>query len=558
MPNSNLNILQIVDKLKIDLNELSINSWAFEEAKKIIIRVKNIIPKKGYILFETGYGPSGLPHIGTFGEVVRVAFVRYALSLLAPHLPTKLYCVSDDIDGLRKIPENIPNKELIASCIGKPLTSIPDPFGTHESYGHHMNSRLRGFLDGFGFEYHFVSATEKYRSGAFNSTMIAVMHNYEKLMKLMLPTLGEERRLTYSPFMPIDKKTGIVIDKGMKSVNKENLTVSYLDPSGEMQEISILDGNCKLQWKIDFGARWFGLGVDYEIYGKDHQPNEKIYRSVCEILGGEPPVNFTYEMFLSDTGEKISKSKGNGISVEEWLKYAPWQSMSLFMYQKPKTAKRLYFDVIPKATDDYLAFLNSFSLNLDIIKQSTDRDLILTKVKENLENPVFFINFGDVPAINFNINYSLLLNLASACNPENTEVLWGFISKYDKSINKENSPLLQQMVSSAVNYYNDFVRQSKVFRSPTDLELIALKLLISNISSLEKDDYLNNEVLQNVVFRTGRESGYENNMKDWFSSLYQILLGQNQGPRMGSFIALFGVDNFIGLVRDKIDNISTK
>lgn len=523
-------------------NYLASNSWAFEEAKKIIKKVNNKIPQKGFVLFETGYGPSGLPHIGTFGEVVRTSFVRYAFQCLAPHIPTKLYCVSDDIDGLRKVPDNIPNPELIKSQIGKPLTVVSDPFGTHQSYGHHMNARLISFLDAFGFDYEFISATDKYRSGAFDNTMLRVLDNYQKMLDLMLPTLGEERQQTYSPFMPIDKETQIVIDKGVKAVDIVNKTVIYIDPFGKEKEVPVTGGNCKLQWKIDFGARWYGLGVDYEIYGKDHQPNEKIYRKVCEILGGEPPVNFTYEMFLSDSGEKISKSKGNGIAVEDWLKYAPQESIALFMYQKPKTAKRLYFDVIPKAMDEYLSFVNAFSKQTPL---------------EQLDNPVFHIHCGDVPQLNFNLSYSLLLNLASACNPESEAVLWGFISKYQQGLNQDNAPLLAKMVKNAINYYNDFIKQNKKYRQANEEERKLIALLVEGLkefkNSYDASNSNDSDALQNIVFKIGRENGYQEQMRNWFLALYQILFGQDQGPRLGSFIALFGIDNFIDLVSKKLN-----
>lgn len=518
---------------------LESKSWPFEEARRILEKVGGKTPAKGYVLFETGYGPSGLPHIGTFGEVVRTSFVRHAFTCIAPEIPTKMFCVSDDIDGLRKVPDNVPQQDLVRANLGKPLTSVPDPFGTHESYGHHMNARLRSFLDGFGFEYDFISATEKYKSGAFDATMLRVLEKYDELMELMLPTLGAERQETYSPFMPIDKDSGIVIDKGVVGVNKSRGTVIYKDAQGVEKEVPVTGGNCKLQWKIDFGARWYSLGVDYEIYGKDHQPNEKIYRRVCEILGGVPPVNFTYEMFLSDSGEKISKSKGNGISVEDWLKYAPSESMALFMYQKPKTAKRLYFDVIPKAMDEYLTFAQNYAAQEEAAK---------------LDNPAFHIHAGKIPsnALNFNISYSLLLNLASACNPDSDSVLWGFISKYQEGLTAQTSPLLSKMVHAAINYYNDFIKQHKKYRKATDLELAALRELVDILKNADKNIHHDGAALQNLVFAVGKNHGYEKNMRDWFLALYQILLGQDQGPRMGSFIALFGVENFVKMVEEKI------
>jgi lysyl-tRNA synthetase, class I len=516
---------------------LKTKSWTFEEARRILEKIGGKVPAKGYVLFETGYGPSGLPHIGTFGEVVRTSFVRHAFTCLAPEIPTRMFCVSDDIDGLRKVPDNVPNQDMVRDSLGLPLTSVKDPFGTHESYGHNMNARLRAFLDSFGFEYEFISATEKYKSGAFDATMLKVVEKYDELMELMLPTLGAERQATYSPFMPIDPESGIVIDKGVKGVNKAKGTVIYVDSKGQQKEIPVTGGNCKLQWKIDFGARWAGLGVDYEVYGKDHQPNEKIYRSVCRILGGIPPVNFTYEMFLSDTGEKISKSKGNGISVEDWLKYAPAESMSLFMYQKPKTAKRLYFDVIPKAMDEYLTFTQNYDKQEELLK---------------LDNPAFHIHKGNIPEINFNLSYSLLLNLASACNPENDSVLWGFISKYQEGLTKENAPLLSKMVNSAINYYNDFIKKNKKYRAANPQEVLALQELKEAIKNVPQDQTHDGQILQNVVFQVGKNHGYEKIMREWFLALYQILLGQDQGPRMGSFIALFGIEDFVKLLDSKL------
>ena len=517
---------------------LKSNSWCFVEARRILDKIKGKIPEKGYVLFETGYGPSGLPHIGTFGEVVRTSFVRYAFSLLAPHIPTKMFCISDDIDGLRKIPDNIPCSELIAANLGKPLTSVPDPFGTHPSYGHHMNNRLKTFLNQFEFDYEFISATQKYKSGAFDKTMLRVLEKYDELMDLMLKNLGSERQETYSPFMPIDIESGKVIDKGVKRVDKQKNTVIYIDEKGVEKEILVTGGNCKLQWKIDFGARWYNLGVDYEIYGKDHLPNEKIYRRVCQILGKEPPVNYFYEMFLSEDGSKISKSKGNGIAVEDWLKYAPQESLALYMYQKPKTAKRLYFDVIPKAMDEYLSFLSVFDKEEDIAKK--------------IDNPVSFIHFGKVPKPECNLSFSLLLNLASACNPENDKVLWGFISNYQVGLNKENSPNLAKMINCVINYYNDFIKANKKYRSPNKIEKKAILDLKDALLLIEKNS--DAKYIQTLIFEIGKNNGYEKNMRDWFLALYQILLGQDQGPRMGSFIALYGVDNFIKIISKIINN----
>lgn len=508
------------------------NSWPFIEARRILQKINNQTPKKGFVLFETGYGPSGLPHIGTFGEVVRTCFVKKAFEILAPQIPTKLVCISDDIDGLRKVPENLPNQDLIRANLGKPLTAVPDPFGTHNSFGEHMNSRLQKFLDSFDFDYEFISATVKYKGGEFDSTMLRVLEKYEEIMALMLPSLGAERQQTYSPFMPIDIESGKVIDKGVIGVDKKKGTVKYKDENGIEKEVPVTGGNCKLQWKVDFGARWYSFDVDYEIYGKDHLPNEPIYRKICQILGGKPPVNFTYEMFLSEDGAKISKSSGNGISVDDWLKYAPAESLALYMFQKPKTAKRLYFDVIPKAMDEYLAFLDSYWRQ---------------EPAAQLDNPAFYIHFGEVPSPKFSgLNYSLLLNLASACNPENDKILWGFISKYQAGLTPETSPLLAKMVHCSINYYNDFIKAHKTFRAPNANEKAALLDLKNHLEKI--DEQTSASDIQTEVFTIGKKFGYEQNMKDWFSALYQILLGQEQGPRIGSFIALYGTKNFAQLI----------
>ena len=526
-----MKISQIDLSKNVDLK--SIKSWCFEEAWKIFKKINGKTPQKGYVLFETGYGPSGLPHIGTFGEVVRTCFVMFAFTQIAPEIPVKLFCVSDDYDGMRKIPDNVPNKEMLKLHLKKPLTAIPDPFETNTSYGHNMNARLRSFLDSFDFSYQFLSATECYKNGMFNKALSKVVEKYDEVMDLMLKNLGDERQATYSPIMPISPISGKVLEAGVKGVNKKNNTVIFTDEDGVEKEISVLDGNCKLQWKVDFGGRWMCLDVDYEIFGKDHAPNEKIYREICKILGGEPPVNYWYELFLGEDGAKISKSKGNGISVEQWLKYAPRESMSLFMYLKPKTAKKLYFDIIPRCVDEYIQYTESF------YKQSDS---------EKFENPSIYINFGNVPYINLGgINYSLLLNLASACNPENEQIIWGFIEKYNNNLKKGSMPFLDDMVQKSINYYNDFIKPNKKFKNPSQLETNAINDLISDLMGTSQNE---SEIYQNIVYNIAKKYNFE--IKDWFLSLYQILLGQDSGPRFGSFIKIFEKSNFINLCKEKM------
>lgn len=497
-------------------------SWPFVEAAKLVARYAKSPPEKGYVLFETGYGPSGLPHIGTFGEVARTSMVRHAFTAMSD-IPTRLFCVSDDMDGMRKIPDNVPNQEMLKEHLGKPLTAVPDPFGTHESYGAHMNARLQSFLDTFGFEYEFKSATSLYKDGAYDAALRMALEKYDAIMKIMLPTLGEERRQTYSPFLPISPKTGQVLYVPMESVDAGEGTVTFRDEEGELLTLPVTGGHCKLQWKPDFGMRWAALGVDFEMYGKDHLVNGKIYSAICRVLGGTPPEQFNYELFLDEKGEKISKSKGNGISIEQWLSYAPTESLSLYMFQTPQRAKRLYFDVIPKAVDEYLTFLGKYPAE---------------EADKQVDNPVWHIHGGHPPAPEAaEISFSLLLNLASVCNPEDKSVLWGFISRYAPHATAQTCPLLDRLAEYAVRYYHDFVKPEKSYRAPNDKERAALVELQCVLEGMT--DGLSAEDIQTEIYRIGRDHGFEP-MKDWFSCLYEVLLGSAQGPRMGSFIGLYG------------------
>ncbi len=510
-------------------------AWPFVEAKRIYDAIGGKTPEKGYVLFETGYGPSGLPHIGTFAEVTRTIMVQKAFEQLCD-IPTKLICFSDDMDGLRKIPGNIPNQEMVAEHMGKPLSVIPDPYGEKESFGHYMNAKLRSFLDKFGFEYEFYSATEHYKSGKFDHMMVRALEKYEDIMNLMLPTFREERRKTYSPFMPVCPDSGVVLQVPIESVSAENQSVSYRDESGDLVEVSVTGGHCKLQWKPDFGMRWSALDVDYEMYGKDHRPNADIYSKICKILGGNPPVQFFYELFLDEEGAKISKSKGNSISVDEWMHYAPIESMGLFMFQSPHKAKRLHFDVLPKSVDEYITFNKKYHAEEDLQKK--------------LANPVYHIHHGNVPVVEtYGISFSLLLNLASVCNPEDKAVLWGFISQYAPEATPENAAYLDHMTSYAVNYYNDFVKSKKDYLPADDKQKALLKQISDMLNTLSGNE--TGEEIQNEIYAIGREAGYEN-LRDFFKEIYQILLGQTQGPRLGSFFKLYGISETIKLIETKI------
>jgi lysyl-tRNA synthetase class 1 len=506
-------------------------AWPFEEARRLLARIGGKAPDKGYVLLQTGYGPSGLPHIGTFGEVVRTTMVRQAFARLSD-VATRLFCFSDDMDGLRKVPENIPNQDMVAAHLGKPLTAIPDPFGTHESFGHHNNARLRAFLDDFGFDYEFQSATELYRAGRFDVALLKVLEHYDQVMEIMLPTLGPERRETYSPFLPVCARTGRVLQVPVFERDLVAGTIVYRDEDGTRIETPVTGGRCKLQWKPDWAMRWAALGVDYEMSGKDLIDSVRTSSRICKVLGGRPPEGFTYELFLDDKGEKISKSKGNGLTVEEWLRYAPPDSLALFMYQKPRAAKRLYFDVIPRTVDDYLSFLARFAQE---------------EPAKRLENPVWHIHDAAPPApATAGLSFALLLNLAGVCNTEDPTVLWGFISRYTPGAGPQGAPLLDRLVGYAIAYYRDFVKPQKRYRMPTEPERAALEDLLGELEALSED--AEPEAIQTQVYEVGKRHDLES-LRAWFKALYEILLGQEQGPRMGSFFALYGLAASKALIR---------
>ncbi|TCD16757.1 lysine--tRNA ligase [Oricola cellulosilytica] len=518
-------------------------AWPFEEARKIVKRYeKSGFPKT--VLFETGYGPSGLPHIGTFGEVARTTMVRNAFRVLTEgKVATKLLCFSDDMDGMRKIPDNVPDRAFLEPHLHKPLTVVPNPFGGgYESFGHHNNAMLRRFLDTFGFDYEFASATDYYKSGRFDEILLRVAERYDAIMDIMLPTLGEERRATYSPFLPISPKTGRVLYVPMQSVDAKAGTVTYVEDGEEVTQ-PVTGGQVKLQWKPDFGARWAALGVDFEMFGKDHGPNMPVYDRICAALGGRPPEHYVYELFLDQNGEKISKSKGNGLTIDEWLTYAPTESLSLYMFQKPRTAKRLYFDVIPKAVDEYFTFLSAYE------RQDW---------AGRLNNPVWHLHSGNPPAGDMPVPFAMLLNLVSASNAHDKNVLWGFISRYAPGVTAASHPKLDELVGYAIRYFDDFVKPSKTFRAPDDVERDALAQLAAALDALP--DGSDGAVIQDAMLDVGRSfERYQDPVKkgpdggpavtgDWFQMLYQVLLGQDRGPRFGSFVALYGLSETVALI----------
>ncbi|MGE0222404.1 MAG: lysine--tRNA ligase [Acetobacteraceae bacterium] len=508
-------------------------AWPFEEAAKVAHRLA--ASGKGHALFETGYGPSGLPHIGTFGEVARTSWVRHAFATLTG-LPSRLLAFSDDMDGLRKVPDNVPNRDMLAQHLGKPLTRIPDPFGTHESFGAHNNARLRAFLDSFGFEYEFASSTDYYASGRFDAALVRILECYDKVMEVILPTLGGERRATYSPILPVHPKTGVVMQVPMEARDPAAGTVTWRDPdTGQFHETSVKGGHCKLQWKADWAMRWYALDVDYEMSGKDLIDSVRLSGRICRILGGQPPEGFTYELFLDEHAQKISKSKGNGLSVEDWLRYAPPESLAQFMYNQPQRAKRLYFDVIPRAVDEYIA--------------NTDKARAQMAMERQV-NPAWHIHGGQLPNhAGSPVSFTMLLNLASVVNADTPDILWGFIRRYNPGATAETEPLLARLVDHAIVYYRDFVRPQKHYRQPTDVERAALEELAGALAALPDD--ANAETIQNTVFEVGKRHEFPE-LRAWFGCLYQVLLGQQEGPRFGGFVALYGVQETIALIRSAL------
>lgn len=514
---------------------LASKAWPFQEAEKLVKRfAKQGAPEKGYVLFETGYGPSGLPHLGTFGEVARTTMVMRAFKELSD-LPTKLICFSDDMDGLRKVPTNVPNQDLLAEALGKPLTQVPDPFGTHESFGAHNNARLQAFLDQYGFEYEFYSSTECYRSGQFDATLIKICQRYDKIINVILPTLGEERRQTYSPFLPLCPDSGEILQVPIEIVDAEKGIIRFESKTGRTIETPVTSGNAKCQWKVDWAMRWDALGVDYEMAGKDLDESVKLSSIICRILGSQPPEALSYEMFLDQKGQKISKSKGNGISIEEWLAYAAPESLSLYMFQSPRKAKRLYFDVIPKAVDEYYTFVAKYHEQ---------------ELADQFKNPAWHIHGGDVPKAELPVSFALLLNLVSVANTEDKEALWGFVARYAEGATAEKYPALDRLMDYAIRYYEDFVKPTKQFRLPDAQEKQAFESLKARLSALSEDE-TDPEVIMTEVYSAGKEADFEN-LRDWFKACYEVLLGQSQGPRMGGFIALYGIKESIALIDEAL------
>ena len=518
----------------IDKNNIEkTNAWPFVEAKKILRERKKYIEKKGKIILQTGYGPSGLPHIGTFGEVARTSMVVNALNQIT-EMPKEIITFSDDMDGLRKVPDNIPNQEILKNNLHKPLTQIPDPFQKFDSFGEHNNEMLKKFLNEFNFTYSFKSSTELYKNGFFNETLKLILNKYQEIMNIIIPTLGVERQKTYSPFLPICPNTGVVLEIPVLEIDQKNSKIIF-DNFGKKLETSILNGNCKLQWKVDWAMRWFALDIDFEMYGKDLIESAILSTKIIKSHGKVNPSGFAYELFLDEKGEKISKSKGNGITINQWLEYASPESLSLFMYQNPKRAKKLYKEIVPKAVDEYLDFI-------DKGKNQTELQMLL--------NPVWHVHNGIIPKENMIMSFSMLLNLVETSNASSKELLWKFVKKYKPDILEKNQPIFDKLIEYAIKYFNDVIKKNKKYKKPNELEK---KALIALIQILEKcDDKMKPEDIQTLIYTVGKENGYKENLRDWFKLIYEVVFGDENGPRMGFFISFFGVKEMQEVIRDKI------
>jgi lysyl-tRNA synthetase, class I len=517
---------------------LQSKAWPYEEARKLLKRWPEGKPAGDAMIFETGYGPSGLPHIGTWNEVARTTFVRQAYEELTDGAPTRLIAFSDDMDGLRKVPDNIPNPDMLAENLGKPLTRIPDPFGTHDSFAHHNNAMLRSFLDRFGFEYEFVSATDCYARGEFDAVIRKVLHGWDAIMGVMLPTLREDRRKTYSPVLPVSPSSGRVLQVPVEVIDAEAGLIAFDDEDGSRIQQSAFGGAAKLQWKVDWAARWVALGVDYEMSGKDLIDSVVQSAKIARILGGRPPEGFNYEMFLDEKGEKISKSKGNGLSLEEWLRYGSEPSLAFYIYREPKRAKSLHIGVIPRAVDEYWQFRGNYSNQ---------------PIEQKLGNPVHHIHGGKVPEGSLPLTYCLLLNLVSLPGVADKDTAWKFVQRYAPATSPETDPELDELIGLAVNYARDFVAPGLKRRPPTDMEAQALGDLDLELAKLPADSSA--EDIQTQVFEVGKRHPFDS-LRSWFQTLYETLLGSSQGPRMGSFIALYGIDNSRKLIAEALENVT--
>ncbi len=515
---------------------MTYKEWPFVESRRILDRLERL--GKSSVTAETGYGPSGLPHIGTFGEVARTSFVLQALATVAPKVESRIIAFSDDMDGLRDVPKNLPNGQMLTSHLGKPLTAIPDPFGQEKSFAHYMNHRLRDFLDSYGFRYQFASSTESYASGVFDEGLRRIMGNYDAIRDLFTATIAEEKRAAWSPFFPICESCGRVYSTRVTELDTKGFRVAYACDAplagkygscGHTGSTSVLGGTCKVGWKVDWALRWFSLGIDYEMHGEDLLDSARLSSKIVKILGGEPPELFKYELFLDEKGKKISKKIGNGISLEQWLRFAPVDSLLYIMYVKPQQAKKMGLPILPEILDQYLELVAEYDGAED--------------------SPVPFISrlshgahAGKLEGQK-TITYSLILELILALNQDDPRIVRDYLLKYQPAI-AGNVAYYEELIKDALAYYREVLLPSRKAEPADHLMDDTLRALRDELARLEAAGTAPDaDALQTMAFQLAKDRDVK--MKDWFRALYRVFLGQSQGPRIGSFIALLGYKDCI-------------
>ncbi|MFH2218432.1 MAG: lysine--tRNA ligase [Pseudomonadota bacterium] len=517
----------------------SYKCWPFKEADKLRKRYTETpnIP----VRFETGFGPSGMPHIGTFAEVARTTWVRHAFEFLT-RWPTQLIAFSDDMDGLRKVPLNLPQQEMLTENLGRPLCRIPDPFGECESYSAYMNNKLREFLDSYSFDYTFQSSHEAYTRGDFNDGLSVILQKVEDVKAIILPTMSEAKRANWSPFFPICENCGRINSTQVTGYDIENNAIDYsceqeegeVKSCGHKGTASIFNGKVKVGWKIDWALRWYSYDIGYEMYGKDLIESARLSGKICRLMGKQPPTGLFYELFLDAKGRKISKSVGKGLTIDSWMSYAPLESLLFYIFQNPKQAKRLFWGIVPRSVDDYLSNLIQY--------RSMDPE-------DHPESTIWHLfNKGEtVPSYNAAINFSLINNLISAVGADDIDLILEYLKRYDSSMEKYGT-VIEDLVKKAMNYYRDFILPDKKYRTPTEKEKKMFNALRNELAEYDGDD--ENE-LQSLPFNVVR--AFDESPKNFFKMFYEVLFGQERGPRFGTFVRLVGKEKALSL----LDSAST-
>ena len=513
--------------------------WPFKEAAQIVKLRKPRSDRP--VLFETGFGPSGLPHIGTFAEVARTSWVRNAFEEVTG-LDTRLMTFSDDMDGLRKVPLNFPNQRMLKEHLGRPLCTIPDPFSESDCFSGYMNNKLRDFLDTYQFNYEFKSSSVSYKGGDFDQGLAILLEKVQDVHSIVAPTLGEEKRDSWSPFLPICPSCGSVYSTRVTEYFPSRGEIGFVCDGnggdfagcGAEGEVSIFSGNVKVGWKMDWALRWYTYEVDYEMYGKDLIESAKLSGRIVRLMGKHPPVGMNYELFLDEEGKKISKSVGKGLTVDTWVEYAPIESLLYYIFQNPRRARRLYWDVVPKCVDDYLDALRKYPT---------------IEPEKSPEQALWHIygRGNSVPSYGAQVNFSMVGNLISALGTDAPDLLVEYLNRYDKK-SDDYPVVIKELIRKGMNYYRDFILPKKQYRTPLASEADQLRQLLF---ALEGADFLNEEELQAIPFELARKNNID--PKLFFQMFYEIVLGQQRGPRFGSFAKMLGLEHIQQMLNKRIE-----